>query len=98
LDIIELLIERFLIFVLAAIPFDNISHSDENLSYKIAETLTANQFKVEKIFSMTRDDAKTCKNVEGYSTLKSFFSNYMIEIEYNFDFAASNVVLIIYLP
>jgi hypothetical protein len=42
--------------VLAAIPFDNISHSGENLSNKIAETLVANQFRVEKIFAMVRDD------------------------------------------
>jgi hypothetical protein len=36
-------------FVLAAIPFDNISHTGENLSNKIAETLVANKFRVEKI-------------------------------------------------
>jgi hypothetical protein len=46
-------------YVLAAIvPFDNISHSSENLSKKITETLTDNQFDASKIFAMVRDDAK----------------------------------------
>jgi hypothetical protein len=67
-------------FVLAAIPFDNISHTGENLSQKITDTLSQNQFDVDKIFALTRDDAKNMQKCGRLLNVYELFKNILIEI------------------